>query len=112
VSPETAGVGEAEGSAAADRHAWLEVLTAMEYAVAEVRRAGASGTEPATWSAPADIGPLPEDLRERATRLLAEQEAAMAELRSAQRVNRSHSAVLRALPHRAGKTSVYLDVEG
>jgi hypothetical protein len=95
-----------------DRAAWLEVLDLMEDAVAQAGRPGGSEAEPAPWAPPSGIGSLPEDLRERATALLTAQEAAIAQLRSAQRANRSHSAVLRALPHRAGTTSVYLDVEG
>ena len=95
-----------------DRAAWLEVLDLMEDAVAQAGRPGGSDDEPAPWTPPSNIGPLPEDLEDRARTLLAAQESAMAQLRSARRTNRSHAGVLRALPHRAGTSSVYLDVEG
>jgi hypothetical protein len=98
-----------------DRAAWLEVLDLLEDAVEQAGRpdgSGGSETEPAPWTPPTGIGPLPEDLADRARTLLAAQESAMAELRAAQRTNRSHAGVLRALPHRAGTSSVYLDVEG
>ncbi|MFH5824906.1 hypothetical protein [Georgenia sp. AZ-5] len=95
--------------------AWLEVLTAMEDAVAEVEQGpgtGPAATPAAGWTPPVGIGPIPADLRERAGALVAAQESAMVRLRAAQRTNRSHSAVLRALPHRPGTASIYLDVEG
>lgn len=95
-----------------DRAAWLEVLAELEDAVAEAGRPGEPGAEPAPWTPPVGIGPLPEDLAERARAIVAAQETAMARLRDAQRTNRSHAGMLRALPHRAGTTSVYLDVEG
>jgi len=95
-----------------DRAAWLEVLNVMEDAVAAAGRPGVSDDEPAPWTPPEGIGRLPDDLADRARALVAAQETAMAQLRSAQRANRSHAGVLRALPHRAGTTSVYLDVEG
>lgn len=98
-----------------DRAAWLEVLAELEDAVVQAGRPdGFDGADadPTPWTPPAGIGPLPEDLAERARTLLASQESAMALLRSAQRTNRSHAGVLRALPHRAGTSSVYLDVEG
>lgn len=97
---------------ASDRAAWLEVLAELEDAVARAGRPSGSGAEPAPWTPPAGIGPLPEDLADRARTLLAAQESTMAQLRDAQRTNRSHAGMLRALPHRAGTTSVYLDVEG
>jgi len=65
------------------------------------------------WALPSDIGPLPEELRERAQRLLDAQKQRVAELELRQRTVGRHLAALRTVPASTdGASSPYLDVTG
>jgi hypothetical protein len=91
---------------------WPELLDAME---ADLLRNvdPEESEEAATWSAPADAGPLPPHLLDRARRIVDAQQTAIAVLAEEQASVARHLAALRTVPSpvTAGR-SVYLDVVG
>jgi hypothetical protein len=99
----------------ADYDRWVDVLEELESALAAVAGGEVEGalTAGATWSAPRDLGPIPEDLVDRATQLAAAQQTAIRKLQAAVRQNRKQSALLETVPTSgsAGR-AVYLDVNG
>ena len=73
----------------------------------ETRLADGAGTD---WTPPTGLGPLPPDLRERATALAAAQQAALRAARDElERVGRELAAAARTAPSRAPEPSVYVD---
>ncbi len=63
---------------------WPEVLDDMERRLAEVdRELGTGGPAVSPFALPADLGPLPADLRVRATRALRQTRAKQAEVEAA-----------------------------
>lgn len=93
----------------AERDRWVATLDAMETVA---RGAGDSSFVPDAWS-PADLGPIPLDLVDRARRVEQWQKAAMARVQEAKRLAASHLAALKTVPSpRPVAQSVYLDVTG
>jgi hypothetical protein len=102
-------------------HRWIAVLDELELTLATAAEAASEG-EPADesrrtavvqWKAPQGLGPIPNELVERATKLAAAQQEAISELRADMRQNRQEVALLDAVPTRgASGRSVYLDVNG
>ncbi len=75
--------------------------------------ARANGADPSSdWVAPANLGPLPADLIDRATRLLSAQRERMAALDSSRRSAGRHLAAVRSIATPPTDQSVYLDVTG
>ncbi|NKX53606.1 hypothetical protein [Arthrobacter mobilis] len=114
--PETAAGRPPGPEPAPERARWLAVLDELEAqlaAASAARGGGARLQAAAAWTAPKDLGPLPEDLVDRATRLAAAQQEAIAALRSAVRSARQQSAYLDAVPKASGPgAAVYLDLNG
>ncbi len=108
-------------NAASDLRRWIEVLDELELMLATAAEATSEGEEPdasrrtavVLWKAPEGLGPIPNELVERATKLAAAQQEAIRELRADMRQNRQELAFLDAVPGRgASDRSVYLDVNG
>lgn len=109
------------GSDTSDLRRWIEVLDELEQTLATAAEATSKGEDPdatrrtavVLWKAPQGLGPIPNELVERATKLAAAQQEAIRELRADMRQNRQELAYLEAVPTRAaGGRSVYLDVNG
>jgi hypothetical protein len=91
-----------------DFEAWERALAALELAA----KSAPYGV-PTNWNPPGGLGALPEDLRERAGRVLEVQERAIRKLGDLQVETAAHLAAIRAVPTlRADASSVYLDVTG
>ena len=96
------------------------MLDELELTLAAAAEATSEGEEPdasrrtavVRWKAPQGLGPIPNELVERATKLAAAQQEAIRELRADMRQNRQELAFLEAVPTRASGRSVYLDVNG
>ncbi|MGM0928698.1 MAG: hypothetical protein ACQEXN_03185 [Actinomycetota bacterium] len=103
-----------------DLRRWIEVLDELELMLATAAEVTSEGEEPdasrrtavVLWKAPEGLGPIPNELVERATKLAAAQQEAIRELRADMRQNRQEVAFLDAVPTRASGRSVYLDVNG
>jgi hypothetical protein len=103
---------------------WPDVLARIEADVCQAEAliaadggraadpAGTGALEPASsgWAPPAGLGPLPTDLVERATRLLARQAAVSAALAELAATSRQHLAYTSAIL--APKPPAYLDLAG
>ena len=77
----------------------------------EITNAGAHEGGP--WRPPADLGPLPAELIERAQELAVAQQNAIAALEHEQTSTRRHLTALRAQPQQRNETGpVYLDASG
>lgn len=112
---------DATESDTSDLRRWIEVLDELELTLATAAEATSEGENPdasrrtavVLWKAPQGLGPIPNELVERATQLAAAQQEAIRELRADMRQNRQELAFLEAVPTRAaGGRSVYLDVNG
>ena len=91
-----------------DFEAWERVLAALELAA----KSAPYGV-PANWNPPVGLGALPDDLHERASRVLEVQERAIRKLGDLQVETAGHIAAIRAVPAlRPDAASVYLDVTG
>lgn len=96
--------------------AWLDILAAMEADLAEFDRgltfSGVSSIVP-EWKIPQNVGPIPENLVDRADRTLRAQRDAIRRVQDLQRETASHLTALRSVPSavRTGQP-VYLDVAG
>lgn len=93
---------------------WLSVLDEMEALTADATAVGAAiAPTRAIWLAPARLGPIPIELRERADRVLAAQRDAIQQLEEMRHSTGEHLAAVRSIPsaQRAGQ-SVYLDITG
>jgi hypothetical protein len=104
-----------------DLRRWIEVLDELELTLATAARAAGEGEDPdasrrnavVLWKAPQGLGPIPNELVERATKLAAAQQEAIRRVSADMRQNRQELAFLEAVPTRAaGGRSVYLDVNG
>ena len=103
-----------------DLRRWIEVLDELELTLTAAGEATSEGEEPdasrrtavVRWKAPQGLGPIPNELVERATKLAAAQQEAIRELRADMRQNRQELAFVDAVPSRASGRSVYLDVNG
>jgi hypothetical protein len=88
---------------------WTELLEELEH---DAAHAG-DDAELAAWRPPADLGPIPAELRARAEALLDAQAVAMATVVAAQRSTARHLAALRTVPQGRGETGpLYLDASG
>lgn len=102
--------------AGATREAWIRVLEELEAELVEVMvSTGSVSTSSTTgapeWVAPRDIGPVPEELEERARELLGGQLELIAELERTKQATAAQLAALRRMPAtRPSGASVYLDV--
>jgi hypothetical protein len=91
-----------------NRAAWLEALEVLEAYVFEADVVDAKNDD---WVAPAALGPLPADLIDRATRLLAAQRERMAAIDTSRRSVGRHLSAVRSIATPADTDrSVYLDV--
>lgn len=97
------------------RSEWVAVLDTLERGIATAANAQHDDAVDAArgWHPPADPGPLPPDLVDRARRIQAAQLSIAAQLRSAIRENRQHHALLGAVNASTARPgAVYLDVAG
>ncbi|MCC3273703.1 hypothetical protein MUK71_02300 [Arthrobacter zhangbolii] len=94
---------------------WETVLTQLEDNL-EAFLEGQSLAEQANelaaeWEPPAELGPLPEALTQRARLLAKAQARAYAQLRNESRTNRKQSMLIRSVPG-PSSSAVYLEVDG
>ena len=88
---------------------WTALLEDLEH---DAAHAGDDADLPA-WRPPADLGPIPVELRARAEALLRAQADAIATVVGAQRSTARHLAALRTVPQGRGETGpLYLDASG
>ena len=100
--------------------AWLQALGALEVDVATAERTLAINHLPsvdeiavlAAWRVPAEMGPLPAALVDRARALLDRQLAAATAIGRAMTMNRRHLAAIGAMNPVQAARPVYVDVEG
>jgi hypothetical protein len=87
---------------------WSALLDELERDLAD-----AGVREGTPWRPPAGLGPIPEQLIERAQVLAAAQRDEITELEDEQRSIRRHLAALRTLPQHRNETGpLYLDASG
>jgi hypothetical protein len=87
---------------------WTSLLEELER---DLANGGAREGTP--WRPPADLGPIPAELLERARKLATAQQHAMAALEEEKDSTRRHLGALRALPQQRGETGpLYLDASG
>lgn len=90
-------------------HEWSDLLDRLERDIA----VAVSGDEPEPWSPPAEAGPLPEELADRARRILDAQLESMAMLGKARNGARAHLDALSTVPDGQGPARpLFLDVQG
>ncbi|MCY0903377.1 hypothetical protein [Arthrobacter sp. H14-L1] len=91
-------------SAEAPANEWARILDRLEEQL----------TDPEVlWHPPADAGPIPVELIERARRLLVDQHAAVGHLERQQRETAQHLAAIQSVPESTGVgRPVFLDVSG
>ncbi|GAB3568340.1 hypothetical protein GCM10027405_29960 [Arthrobacter alkaliphilus] len=88
---------------------WSGILDRLELNIAMA----VSGGEPEPWSPPAEAGPLPEELADRAHRILDAQLESMAMLEKARNGARAHLDALSTVPDGQGSVRpLFLDVQG
>lgn len=97
--------------------AWSVLLDDMEAGLRAAEAAAAAGTPSdrtvLDWTPPQGLGPLPEELVDRAQRIQAAQHNALRQLEEARASAARHLAALDAVPgSREHGHSVYLDVTG
>ncbi|MDN4613424.1 hypothetical protein P5G50_03060 [Leifsonia sp. F6_8S_P_1B] len=91
--------------------AWTDALERLEQVLREALAGGAF--EPGVWTPPAGLGPLPVELRERATRLLDAQQHTLRHLADMRRSTARHLSAVRSVPRDAsGPAPVYVDLVG
>ncbi|GAA3795332.1 hypothetical protein [Cellulomonas soli] len=99
--------------------AWARALDALELDVEQVERdlvhahlvEADALTAPAPWQPPADLGPLPVSLRERAQAVLDRQLDAARRTAEALVASRRHAQVSQAMRPRQVEVPVYLDTD-
>jgi hypothetical protein len=106
-----------QGLAGAERNwdNWMAVLAAMESNLVSADRPIDDSWLAATpvWLAPADLGPLPDELQDYAAEIARAQDAAIGRLEKRQRTVARHLAVVRTVPSdQATARPPYLDVTG
>ena len=93
----------------ADLAGWTEALDRME---SELHGALAQA-EPVPWRPPIGLGPIPDELQERAARLIEAQLHTMRYLEDVRQTTARHLAAVRAVPRsEAGPHPVYFDLIG
>ncbi|GAA1337976.1 hypothetical protein [Arthrobacter roseus] len=95
---------------------WRTVLAQLEEqvqcALLQTTTSDDGARVPAWWQPPSDLGPVPEELRERALQLAVAQQHAMDRVKSAMRSSRRQSAFVASVPRPGnGVRSAYLDTE-
>jgi hypothetical protein len=96
-------------SADASTVAWTEALERLE---ADLRGALA-GADAVRWTPPAGLGPLPEELAERASRLLDAQRHTLRHLEDVRQTTARHLSAVRSVPRtESAPAPVYLDLLG
>jgi hypothetical protein len=89
----------------------MAALEALSASATDLDSVGDAAAD-APWTPPTHLGPMPGELRERAERLLAEQQDSMRNLEDLHRETGRHLAAVRAVPSPRDGQSVYLDVSG
>ncbi|MEX1080062.1 MAG: hypothetical protein WED09_13245 [Homoserinimonas sp.] len=95
------------------RQGWLDVLAELEADLAtdaELLERDIVPSRPSAWSPPQHLGPIPIDLRERASRILAELGESSRRLTELRLVTGQQLAAVRSIPSPRAAKSVYLDV--
>ncbi len=88
---------------------WTALLEELEH---DAEHAGDDAVVPA-WRPPAELGPIPAELRPRVEALLRAQADAIVAVAAAQRSTVRHLAALRTVPQGRGETGpLYLDTSG
>jgi len=97
------------------RQGWVEVLEGLESDLANDRNLldhGVLPTQPSAWEPPAHLGPIPIELRDRASGILAELSKSTKRLNDLKFVTGQQLAAVRSIPSARGERSVYLDIPG
>ena len=97
------------------RQGWVETLEGLESDLASDRELldhGVVPTQPSAWEPPHHLGPIPIDLRERASGILAELGKSARRLDDLKLTTGQQLAAVRSIPPARGERSVYLDITG
>ncbi|HEU4807893.1 MAG TPA: hypothetical protein VFT01_06485 [Homoserinimonas sp.] len=97
------------------RQGWLEVLDGLESDLAVDRaliERAIVPTQPTAWEPPQHLGPIPIDLRGRASRILAELGESSRRLTELRITTGQQLAAVRSIPSPRAEKSVDLDVTG
>lgn len=88
---------------------WSRILDRLEFELASLL----SGNGPTGWAAPADAGPIPPELADRAARVLDAQRETEQMLQQTRHTAAQHLSAVNAVPvAQAAGPSLYLDVSG
>lgn len=92
---------------------WRLIIAELEADLARVQSGDVAGSRLASadWSAPALVGPLPDEYALYVRELIERQREAVTRLEQARRVTGEHIGAVRAASSSTGE-AVYLDVEG
>jgi hypothetical protein len=90
----------------------LAVLESQLSGIPDALELAALGGQPATFTPPSGLGPLPEHLADRARALEAAQARVALRVEEIRTTAGQHLAALRAVPSPPAQAPVYLDVEG
>ncbi|MBB2993902.1 hypothetical protein [Paeniglutamicibacter cryotolerans] len=106
----------AESAPAAEEAGWLELIAVMESELSALRgtlaRGGDPEPDPAPWTPPAGLGPLPVSLEPRVSALLAEMDDAKLTVAGKRDEASRQLRAVAIVPRPAPGNSVYLDVTG
>ncbi|MHA6669655.1 hypothetical protein ACX3O0_12380 [Homoserinimonas sp. A447] len=97
------------------RQGWVEALEGLESDLANDRHLldhGVVPTQPSAWQPPQHLGPIPIDLRDRATGILAELGESARRLNELKLATGQQLTAVRSIPPVRGDRSVYLDITG
>jgi hypothetical protein len=97
------------------RQGWVEVLEGLESDLAHDRDLldhGVVPTQPSAWEPPQHLGPIPIELRDRATGILAELGKSARRLNELKLTTGQQLSAVRSIPPARGDRSVYLDITG
>lgn len=97
------------------RQGWTDVLDELETDLAadrELIERAIVPNHPTAWLPPQHLGPIPIDLRERASRILGELGESSRQLTELRLTTGQQLNAVRSIPSPRAGTSVYLDVTG
>jgi hypothetical protein len=97
------------------RQGWLQALDELEASLAadcDLLDYGVLPTQPSSWEPPQHLGPIPIDLRERASGILADLGKSARRLNDLKLATGQQLTAVRSIPSPRTEKSIYLDVTG